>query len=318
MNRDIPGRTPARPHLPTSMGDPMFRNFASQIGTQVEVTSTMSGVLLMLFLAAKGVAKLTEGHARVSGALDSFADVIGQSVAFYATAMTSVATERRFLPELARHGWLISPMAPWDEPQVLDRLYREQGIAGVEQHLLDQLDNATCRDIVSRLRTRESFRAWASTFEKALIAHERGDYELAIPIWLIALEGIIESETGVESVFSQKVARRVRVSLKVKLTPGFGYDVMAEAWLEVLTGFGRSSKAATPALLSRHAVLHGKRPLIGNRRDSTQCILALEVLHFLLAATDAAAASGLAFFHPLQRPSLSVRAGQPTRTRLTK
>jgi hypothetical protein len=52
-------------------------------------------VLLALFLAAKGVARLTKRHTRVSGALDVFADVIGESVAFFAATMANLSAERR-------------------------------------------------------------------------------------------------------------------------------------------------------------------------------------------------------------------------------
>jgi hypothetical protein len=77
------------------MGDPTFRAFAAQVSAQVELTSTASGVLLALFLAAKGVARLTKRHTRVSGALDVFADVIGESVAFFAATMANLSAERR-------------------------------------------------------------------------------------------------------------------------------------------------------------------------------------------------------------------------------
>lgn len=279
-------------------GDPMFRTYIERVALEVSITGLPVAVLAAMWLGAKGTAKLLSRFESVSRVLDQMGEGAGLMVGSLVTTQAVARAERIILPLLAKRGWLVSPIAPWDEPQRLQTLYDEQGVDAVESHLISQLDEATCRSIVRSLGTRPSFEPWAQTLAKAVDAHVRGDHELAIPIWLVALEGVTKSETGIENLFSDAA----RMALRAKLLPGAGYKIMAEAWIDVLIGLARPSRHPRSAVMSRHAVLHDERPFIGDRRDSLQCILTLQILHHLLAVSDAAKAAEVRVYTRPSRP----------------
>jgi hypothetical protein len=194
--------------------------------------------------------------------------------------------ERDFLPKLARHGWLLSPSGPADQPERLHGLYEEGGIAAVDLYLDERLDVAACREIVDDISKRAVFAPWRPTFDKALAALERGDHELAIPIWLAALESACWKELGVKDFYSAKVQTKRNAVAAQLASLSMVYEPIAIAWLEVLLGFSGKRTSAGPAILNRHAVMHGNRPGIGTRKDALQCLLALEVLSYLIDARD--------------------------------
>jgi len=203
--------------------------------------------------------------------------------------LQQMAMERQFLPILATHGWLVSPLAPADEPSHLSDLYEAGGIAAVEDYLLAELDADTCGAIVAELsKSRPTFANWSVTFDKALDAQERGDHELAIPIWLAALDGICREELKTFQTFSEVKKPTLRKKLKTKLMAGVfvPHEPMLEAWLAVLLGFAEGGHRGGPALLDRDAVMHGRRPKIGTHKDSVQSLIALQVLAFLLELRD--------------------------------
>ena len=199
-----------------------------------------------------------------------------------------MALEREFLPKMASFGWLISPLAPWDEPERLHTLYQNGGIAAVDRDLLG-LDADDCRALVDEITTsRPAFAEWTLTFGKALDAMARGDHELAIPIWLAAIDGICKSELRIR-VYSTVADESGRTAVQAQLlgeAANFAREPLVIAWLEVLVGFTGHRKGGTGALLNRHAVMHGLRPAIGTRKDALQCLLALHVLAYLLELRD--------------------------------
>jgi len=141
--------------------------------------------------------------------------------------------------------------------------------------------------IVDGITNQGVFAPWRMTFAKALGALERGDHELAIPIWLAALEFGCASELGVRDVYSKPEPANRSVVQTQLASVSTVYEPLALAWLEVLLGLsGQRGRAS--AIFHRHAVMHGERPLIGTRKDALQCLLALEVLMYLVQARDSA------------------------------
>ncbi len=185
---------------------------------------------------------------------------------------------------LAPRGWLLSPSAPAFLTFELRTVYESEDIDAVESRLLEGLDAATCEAIVEGLTEASVFKAWDQTLHKATQAHVRGDYELAIPVWLITIDGICRSELGTDAYsFQAPTGRRARAAAqKLAQTPSIT-EPEVTALLQVLTGLGGKGQ---PLVLNRHEVLHGLRPTIGTVKDSIQCILVLEVLHWLLLAAE--------------------------------
>jgi hypothetical protein len=198
--------------------------------------------------------------------------------------------EHEFLPRLAAHGWLISPLSPWDEPRRLRDLFEQGGIDAVESDLLASFDADDYRLIVADItKRRPSFGEWSATFEKAVAAMERGDDQLAIPIWLAALDGLCRAELAIHDVYSQMPKKPHRKAIETKLVGGVVHNrqqPLVVAWLEVLLGLSVHNADPNVALLNRHAVMHGRRPHIGTRKDAIQCLLALQVLGYLLDLRD--------------------------------
>jgi hypothetical protein len=193
--------------------------------------------------------------------------------------------EREFLPELAMHGWLLSPSGPANQPQVLKALFQDGGIAAVDKYLIDLVDANACQVIVDNLTKRPAFAPWRTVFNKAAAALQRGDHELAIPIWLAGLDSACLNELGLSDFFSKGEAQQ-QVALTAQID-GLSevYEPIAIAWLKVLLGFS-GKRDQGPAILNRHWVMHGNRPHIGTHKDAVQCLLALEVLGYLLDTRD--------------------------------
>lgn len=193
--------------------------------------------------------------------------------------------EGEVLPRLAAYGWLISPSGPASQPAVLHSLFEQGGVAAVDAYLIDLLDTNACRKIVSdATQPKMPFsRRWTRTFDKAMAAMERGDHELSIPIWLAALESACLRTFKLKRVYNaQAETTRRRVAVHwARLSKS--YEPLALAWTEVVIGV--SGRPRGPAILNRHAVMHGDRPLIGSRKDAVQALLAMEVLGYLWKAT---------------------------------
>lgn len=97
---------------------------------------------------------------------------------------------------LAPRGWLLSPLFPARLTFDLLELHATEGIDRVEEELLKALEPGMCEEMVESLVSREHFAPWLGTLRKALRAHQAGDYELAVPVWLIAIDGIGRAELG--------------------------------------------------------------------------------------------------------------------------
>lgn len=236
------------------------------------------------------VAAITAAQSLAGDSVARTIEMAAGMAQFHKRVIASLELEREFLPKLAQHGWLISPIAPWNEPERLHVLYGDGGIEAVELDLVTSIDSDDCRAIVEDItKSRPYFARWAPTFDKALEAQERGDHELAIPIWLAALDGACGEELGIRA-YSDIVSKRKRKNVKGGLMASLSvaHEPLLVAWLEVILGFSIESREGSPALLNRHAVMHGKRPEIGSRKDALQCLLALQVLGYLLNSRDRA------------------------------
>ena len=123
----------------------------------------------------------------------------------------------------------------------------------------------------------------------ALGAHARGEFPLAVPVWLAAVEGLLREEVGTPRAFNHPSPKKAR-ALSEKVTPaGQPRDSWSDAWADVISGLGASHPPGKgSAALSRHAVLHGSRPRMGGERDSIQGILLIHLLHYFLEQRDLA------------------------------
>jgi hypothetical protein len=184
---------------------------------------------------------------------------------------------------ISAQGWLVSRrMMPRFTSEML-ATYRLGGMDALEAKLLLEYDGVFCANLVRDLRS-DLFAEWRPVLRKALRAHVHGDYELAIPIWLITAEAVI---AGWQS--DAHVYRRLKPALmKGWLTDALGtkgllHTLLVESLVDVLSGQrAHWVRGVDPSVLNRHGVLHGGIPAIGDRKDSVQGLLVLETLDWLI------------------------------------
>jgi hypothetical protein len=228
---------------------------------------------------------------KVTRSLDLGAlQVAEQAAQLFESARRWHDANTRVLAVLAPRGWLISPNLPARISFDLLRTYESGGIDRVEEELAEGFDDEVCTLIIESLSGNGMLADWLPALRKALRAHTHGDYELAIPIWLIAIDGICRSELAGVNVFGLQSARgRAAETLRNRILTRMGVTqaevhfnlqgAEVDALLTVFTGMSGKGGAA---VLNRHAILHGERPAIGSKRDSVQSIIVLEVIYWLL------------------------------------
>jgi hypothetical protein len=195
--------------------------------------------------------------------------------------------ERRILGLLAPRGWVISPSSTLADLSALIAIADAEGVEGVEAKLMAELTPDRCREIIETLCARASFAQWSGPLREAVIAHEQGRYALAVPVWLIALDGIFLIELR-SDVFKQ--ARKKNGGDLGRLSPGSRerlLDALITAIQFVAEQIPAGSEPA-PGELRRHAIMHGRDPAYGTERASVQGVLLLEMLHFQLQMGDEA------------------------------
>lgn len=201
----------------------------------------------------------------------------------------------RVLVLLAPRGWLLSPHLTIGVTTDLLALYDGEGIEAVDDAMLAGFDDEDCAVLLNDLCESPVFSDWRGTLSKAFEAHRRGEYELAIPIWLIAIDGVCRRELNGVDVYGLQSATGKRADeVRRQILDRMGAsaarlyedlrDPEINALMVVFTGMGGKGD---PVVLNRNAVLHGDRPLIGDRRDSVQAIVVLDVLQWLLTLRSA-------------------------------
>jgi hypothetical protein len=213
-----------------------------------------------------------------------------QSVAEAGAAMVEAyrawdEAERRILDLLVPRGWLISPGTSLSEVHELLRVHDEEGLDAVEEALVVALTPARCRQIVEGLCDRPSFAVWRPVLEQALVAHEQRMYALAVPVWLLALDGIVFVELGVDNVFV-RVQKKHGLAVRARLAFGNRTRLVDALIAVIRTVAAHLPHGAEPAPgeLRRHVIFHGLDPHYGTEKASIQGVLLLEVLHFQLEA----------------------------------
>jgi len=226
-------------------------------------------------------------------------EALQQQMAQVARLVENVARQRdlygEVYPLLAEQGWVVSPSTP---ALLLDELMirvRRSGPAQINEWMVELYRPSLCRQSLEDCLDRPSFAPWASTWRKAMMAHERGDPELAIPIWLLAIDGICATELGTADIFSKVGTRKKRNHLSANLAHTLAGDALyaleVEGLLRILFRLGRPGSIRSrdqdgDLLPRRHDILHGGVPSIGDEEYSIRCILVLAHLEWLLEARD--------------------------------
>ncbi len=173
-------------------------------------------------------------------------------------------------------------MVPRDIVELL-KVHNEHGGEALDQRMVE-LCGGDCLNSMANSTT-GVFASWGPVFAKAVRAHQRGDYELAIPIWLLAIEGVVDVTLGQPSLFSKVRQKKVQARVAERLRiDGSVLSGFSEAWVDAVSAIAKPTGRAEPAILNRHAVLHGQVPSIGTEKDSVQGMLFLDLFKYLLSA----------------------------------
>jgi hypothetical protein len=196
--------------------------------------------------------------------------------------------QRELLVLLAPRGWLVSPSLAMQAPREMLDFADEHGVEALEKELISVFDADRLEGILNDCYGRPSFEAWKPTFSMALNAHRRGEYPLAIPIWLLAIDGIVEDELGVQRVYT-RIRKKRRNPVRVALAdawPEALLEGLIRVLLEVAAQDPNNAVVSPNPVVARHPILHGKKPEIGDEKDSIQCVLMLEVIHLLVGIQE--------------------------------
>src|SRR3989442_335205 len=99
---------------------------------------------------------------------------------------------REILGLMAPRGWVVPLNYTPREVADLLSVYHHEGPEAVERRLLGDFRAETAQRAVARMG-QPKLPVWKPKLELAAAAHDRGEYALAIPIWLIASEGTVRA-----------------------------------------------------------------------------------------------------------------------------
>jgi hypothetical protein len=124
---------------------------------------------------------------------------------------------------------------------------------------------------------------------RAFAAHDRGEYELSIPVMLIQADGICSELIGV-----QLFRRRDKVPATAAYVQKLPADTFRAALLHPLEialpiSASADERQSASGLLHRHAVLHGVDTSYGSLRNSLRALSLLNYVATVLAPADQSA-----------------------------
>lgn len=185
---------------------------------------------------------------------------------------------------LAPHGWLLPlTIALNGGARRIIKIAETEGIEAADAELMRVLGAEECHRIVGDCAQDPAFALWRPHLAAAMGAHERGEYVLAIPVWLLVLDGVahehLASALARGSIFGQ-MSRRGRRKLLDAMSNERTWSAYMTAFVRAICAVSeaRSDMARGNPVLNRHAILHGRDPDYGSRKQSVQCIVMLGAL----------------------------------------
>jgi hypothetical protein len=185
---------------------------------------------------------------------------------------------------MAPLGWVIPLRYTPRETHELLKLHATDGPDAVAANLLQDFRAISAREAVKDHAFADNpvLGDSLSAMRMAAEAHDRGEYPLSIPIWLIATDRIARHCLGIEPYSIQSPSGKAARAATTALAPfGSIAPAAAQALVTVFTGLGGHGREQT--VLNRHEVLHGLRPIAGSETESVQCFLALQMLARLVS-----------------------------------
>jgi hypothetical protein len=161
-----------------------------------------------------GIFEIAEQYGEILRHLERFSEAVQQALAI-----------------LAERGWVLTDSVSVTEVFEIVSIHAEEGPDALEAWLMDYFSAERCDRLVRGLAGRPRFDPWLPTLRKAMNAHMAGDFELAIPVWLIAFDGVFRSEVGHDPFELQapKGSKAKRVSSAIESSSSAGMRALSIA-----------------------------------------------------------------------------------------
>lgn len=184
---------------------------------------------------------------------------------------------KRFLRDLAYRGWFLTDEMTLNELAVFFNLNTSQN--SVDEGQIDEQMAAIVERYIHNIKNKlyERFPTRKPVLEAAFGAHEQGQYNLSIPVFLAQTDGIGAELLNGVSPFSRKtVAGGVFATTAEINTLSAQVDTLLIEPLGLRMGITANSTSTERLqhshLYNRHEVLHGISVDYGNKRNSLKAI----------------------------------------------
>lgn len=216
----------------------------------------------------------------VQAAVRQFDDTLRTLRPIFSELAKVPAANKTVQEKLLPRGWLFSPELSIGEFLWIYRELEAHPTELAESRLVDHFDER-CEELIDETYEYQPFQKRKHLLDQALGAHRRGEYGLAIPVFLSAIEGVVIDSFGDDKLFSNKSRWMRRVPVD-RLTEAF-FEAFWTTMVDTLwKGYGLKEKVPAQ-VLSRHLILHGRSVDYDTKRNSVQAVLALHYLAFIVS-----------------------------------
>lgn len=267
---------------------------------QVEISPLMKGLVEDAARFEKNLAPFVEMSRHLEEAARSWAAMVDwDAVSKWSSQMSELWVRfeesnktlphrtRRAVATLNKHGWCFDLEMPFDSLWKLEEAIDEGKIAEAEDALCRYYGEQAPK-IIETLRERYPHRA--KLLASALGAHQRGEYELAIPVFFTQADGICQEAVHVQLCKIKK--KKEKVLARTEKAIG---DAVWAALMHPLTEgspltMNESDRGSRSDALNRHLVLHGESTDYGTLKNSLQAIALLNYVAAMFEKPKVAAA----------------------------
>lgn len=265
-----------------------MKNDSSEI--QVQLNPTVVAVLERLAVNTSRVLNhMAPALLQVGKFLADLEQTIGVPLPQLAQQIEKRMTElpaiiRTGLLEAAQHGWHPGGEMPMDEMEALFDMF-----ASGNFERADELMSEFITECIPSLKEdiRSQFPERWPILEAAFCAHEKGEYVLAIPVFLSQSEGIWRDKINA-SWFLTKVPKGEGCSkpetfkfvLEQEAIDDFASAFLAPMKHEIPLNQSKKNRKPDFAEMNRHRVLHGEDVHYGTRLNSLKAISLLQYAKF--------------------------------------
>ena len=193
------------------------------------------------------------------------------------------ARARHDLPILAARGWYMGQEMAARAPSEMAREIEAGDTQAVDdfmvEHFQDRARNIRA-DLTAKYPHRERF------LSKAFDAHERGEFELSIPVFLAQADGICSDRTA--KLLFQRENKRPQIAVYIAsvITDAYQAALLSPLTENHAISLSKGERPANFDGLNRHQVLHGESLDYPTEINSLKAISLLNYLSWVLHFSD--------------------------------